>query len=467
MVYNRLAMTRFTIANADDVNRELSKIQAAIAEQDTILAAIEAETGAARFTWTAWADSADGTTNFSNSAPGSRTYIGWAFNKTTATRSAFAEDYTWSRFRGADGEDATYVEYRFRRSWSKPSTPSGAAPSGWTTDTPSGSERLWSSHATLQGAEPTGPWSVPVSIDGVILRGVYAAATTYYANDAVTYGGGTYRAKKTTVGHVPSGNANANTYWDVIAAPGSAGTPSSPPSGSTLTLNLTSTSVGVNLRTFADANGYLGGDATIGFVVQSGITVQGAEGSYGIDTGVWPSGYTIALTLTVQSGGKVYGGGGSGGDGGSYAAAGAAGDNGGDAITCNQDITVTINSGGEVKAGGGGGGGGRGSLTGGWPEPFFLGGGGGGGGFPNGTGGTGGAGDTAGTVGSNATTGGGGAGGAGAGGAGAGGAGGGAAADGTAGASTGGAAGVGGYAVRKNGKTVPVTNNGTMTGTAA
>ena len=155
---------------------------------------------------------------------------------------------------------------------------------------------------------------------------------------------------------------------------------------------------------------------------------------------------------------------------------------------------MVVNAGGEVKAGGGGGGGG-----GGWSRQVTIegiptwvpyNGGGGGGGFPNGSAGA--AGDysedwpvgniaSSGNVG---TTSGGGAGGAG-GSAGAGrttGAGSAGAAAGAAGVS--GAASTGsetstwvkispsgggqpGYAIRKNGKTVNVTNNGTIVGTQA
>jgi len=237
----------------------------------------------------------------------------------------------------------------------------------------------------------------------------------------------------------------------------------------------------INLRTVADMAGYTGlTNATITFQVGSAVTIAGAPGApnggAGIDTGAWPSSaHTIALTLQVS--GKVYGGGGAGNGG-----------TGGDAIYCRENLSITVNSGGQVKAGGGGGGRGGGwrhdysDGEGNW-ETSFLEGGGGGGGFPNGPGGASGGPGAAGGAGA---TGGGGAGGAG--GTllshtcGAGGAGGGAAAVGATGANgsgsascnslhcwygpdSGAAGGQPGYAVRKNGKTVPVTNNGTISGT--
>lgn len=224
---------------------------------------------------------------------------------------------------------------------------------------------------------------------------------------------------------------------------------------------------GVNLRTLADAAGYNGAkNATVTFQLTSNATVTGAAGAPGggiaIDSGTWPTvNYTISLTLQVS--GKVYGGGAAGGSGN-----GGVGGGGGDAIHCRLPMSITVNSGGEVKAGGGGGGaGGRGRINQ-SGEIFFYGGGGGGGGAPNGPGGTGGGGDNGnGATGSPGTVAGGGAGGANAGG-GDGSAGGAFATAGLAGQSAfqaGGAGGAAGFAIRKNGNTVPVTNNGVITGT--
>ncbi|MFN3462432.1 MAG: RHS repeat domain-containing protein [Terricaulis sp.] len=255
------------------------------------------------------------------------------------------------------------------------------------------------------------------------------------------------------------------------------------------TIQVTGTSP-VNLRTLANQSGYLGStNATITFQVGSTVTITGLaggpNGGVAIDTGVWPSA-TKSISLTLQVSGKVYGGGGVG------ASSGQAADNpgvGGDAIYCRENINVTVNAGGQVRGGGGGGGHG-----GGWENAFLNGegqwetvykyGGGGGGGFPNGPGGT----SESSSAGSSGTSSGGGAGGAGAGGgghpAGAGGTGGGFAGTGnTGGAATGtpgcnlsgticwngpdapGTGGAPGYAIRKNGKTVNVTNNGTISGT--
>lgn len=231
----------------------------------------------------------------------------------------------------------------------------------------------------------------------------------------------------------------------------------------------------VNLRTLADnhSNPYNGTDITdITWTLASGVTITGAaNGGDGIDTGVWPSGVTHSHRLEVA--GTSRGGGGDGGDGGDGPDdSGLPGINGGDAINCQEDIEIIVESGGLLQsAGGGGGGGGGAAADTGAPEVEF-GGGGGGGGFPNGGGGSKGTGHIDGVDGSPGTLGGGGDGGLGGDEAGRGGDGGNVNVDGVVGSDgsgkdgegPGGAAGIKGFAIRKNGHSVPVTNNGTITG---
>ena len=238
----------------------------------------------------------------------------------------------------------------------------------------------------------------------------------------------------------------------MLAAPGSAGTPAVPPGAFSATISVPSGSA-VNLRSLADAAGYTGNsDATVTFNVPNGVKVTGlASGGIGIDTGSWPTAtHAIALTLVVQNGGSVSGGGGNGGSGGGPGLAG------GDAVYVRVPMTggITIDVGGAVR--GGGGGGGSNSMV----SPYKVGTGGGGGGAPNGQGGAGSDGYlTAGDDGQNWSSGG-------AGGSPGGGDGGNYA---TAGSPSGGGTpgGDAGFAVRKNGNAVTVTNNGTMTGAAA
>lgn len=351
----------------------------------------------------------------------------------------------------------------FMRSPGRPATPTGSSPAGWSNSTPDGTDSLWQIWALKKydGTLLT-DWSIPNRITGLAPRGAYAAGTTYYLNETVTYNGGSYLATQNNFSNqAPSGTGQSNSYWDVLSAPGATGAPATPPGAFSTTIAIGAQTGTVNLRSLANAAGYTGnGAATITFNVTGNVTAL--AGGRAIDTGTWPSAsYAIALTLNVQAGVTVAGGGGIGGDA-SYGAGGI----GGDAIYCQEALTIT--NAGAIRAGGGGGGGGRGQqVTPPGQLPSFgdpyNGGGGGGGGSPNGTGGTAEAGDGGGTSGANGsvgTTSGGGAGGAGSV------AGGGGGGYGAAGTASAGAAGVAGYAVRKNGKVV--TNAlGTYSGTWA
>ena len=68
----------------------------------TLLASSGAD-GQTLYTWFAYADSADGTTNFTTGAGGTRTYIGVANNQTTAVESSNPGDYTWTKIQGPAG----------------------------------------------------------------------------------------------------------------------------------------------------------------------------------------------------------------------------------------------------------------------------------------------------------------------------------------------------------------------------
>ena len=127
-----------------------------------------------------------------------------------------------------------------------------------------------------------------------------------------------------------------------------------------------------NLRTLADKAGYTGDShANYVFNVPEKTVILGLSGGKpGVDTGDWPKGVSLALTV----GGNVYGGGGDGGNGGDIPGM-TEGTRGGDAIFVRAPITILIGTTGSVKAGGGGGGGAPGGNAGGS---------GGGGGFPDG-----------------------------------------------------------------------------------
>lgn len=62
---------------------------------------VDGVNGRTYYTWVRYADDINGT-NMSDS-PNGKSYIGLAYNKTTATESNAASDYQWSLFKGADG----------------------------------------------------------------------------------------------------------------------------------------------------------------------------------------------------------------------------------------------------------------------------------------------------------------------------------------------------------------------------
>lgn len=310
---------------------------------------------------------------------------------------------------------------------------------------------------------------------------VNLAPTGVYTSMAIPTGPahGTATISGTTATYTPAaGYSGADSFTFTATGPG--GTSSAATVSVTVQTNptiiVTSAS---NLRTLANNAGYTGiTGVQYQFEVPAGTTIIGtAGGGAAITTGTWPAGVTIALIVK----GNIYGGGGSGGAGGTGYPTngnkiGSPGGAGGDAVTVNVPIAITVNSGGSIIGGGGGGSGGNYFTTSTPGGQVSNGGGGGGGGFPNGLGGSGGSdGGTpirgSGSSGGAGTISGGGAGGAGGGANGGGGyletggAGGGKAISGAAGINTSSAGGSAGYAVRKNGNTVTVTNSGTIAGT--
>lgn len=116
-----------------------------------------------------------------------------------------------------------------------------------------------------------------------------------------------------------------------------------------------------NLYTLAQNIGYnVSSAGSYTFIVPAGVTiVGGSNGGYAVETGSWPSGSVIALIVN----GTLVGGGGGGGMGACYSTSNTvvqatAGNQGGDAISVHYAVTITVNSGAVLNGGGGGGGGG-------------------------------------------------------------------------------------------------------------
>jgi len=183
-LYARSALSPFTRANAEQVNAELTKIQAAIDALQGNIADIVAGTPIASYTWIAFANSADGSDDFTTGDANGRLYIGFAYNRGSPIKSEIYTDYEWNRIRGEDGIDATsgadglsiVEKYVYKRAVSAPATPTGGsfnfstqattAPAGWSTGVPSGTDPVWVSVAvaTKQGTGGSvgfGTWSAP------------------------------------------------------------------------------------------------------------------------------------------------------------------------------------------------------------------------------------------------------------------------------------------------------------------
>lgn len=68
---------------------------------------------------------------------------------------------------GADGADGNYIDYRFKRSATAPSTPTGDAPAGWSDGPPAGTDPLYFIKGSKTAAGVLiGAWSTPARLDG-------------------------------------------------------------------------------------------------------------------------------------------------------------------------------------------------------------------------------------------------------------------------------------------------------------
>lgn len=84
-----------TRAISETLNTELAKIKSAFDQIQAI-----GDGSGPNYTWLAWADSADGTVNFSTASAGTRAYIGISANRSIVTPSPYPEDYRWSLIKG-------------------------------------------------------------------------------------------------------------------------------------------------------------------------------------------------------------------------------------------------------------------------------------------------------------------------------------------------------------------------------
>ena len=142
------------------------------------------EPGTNTYTWIKYSDYSDGTGMYD--IPTSSTqYIGIAVNKTTSAESTNKSDYTWSKFKGDNGQWTSFV---FKNSETQPAAPIGTNPTpplpGDWVDAPSGIGTWWMSQATVSGSSGLviGGWKTPVKVTGSDARLVNLTATTLAVN---------------------------------------------------------------------------------------------------------------------------------------------------------------------------------------------------------------------------------------------------------------------------------------------
>lgn len=126
--------------------------------------------GATLYTWVKYADDASGTGLSDN--PAGKSYIGLAYNKTTATEGTNPADYTWSLIKGADGINGTDgtdgingVSYYTWIKYADNASGSGIS------DSPTGKAYIGLAHNKTTAVESTNPadytWSLIKGADGV------------------------------------------------------------------------------------------------------------------------------------------------------------------------------------------------------------------------------------------------------------------------------------------------------------
>lgn len=146
--------------------------------------------GTPRYTWIRYADNASGS-GISNSPTG-KTYIGFAYNKTTATESDTPSDYTWSLIKGEKGDQgvpgAKGADGKTTYTWIKysdNSTGSGMY------DTPKSTTQyigiaVNKTTATESNTPSDYTWSKFKGDDGADGKGIKSTAVTYQASTSGT-----------------------------------------------------------------------------------------------------------------------------------------------------------------------------------------------------------------------------------------------------------------------------------------
>jgi t-SNARE complex subunit (syntaxin) len=261
--------------------------------------------GITHYTWIKYADSADGTTGFSN-VPTGKDYIGFVFNQPTSTESTNPVEYTWSLIKGTAGLDGTNGIDGTNGVDGADGTPSyfhiayGTSSAGDNfSQSPTGKTYVGTYVDSTQtdSANPTDYiWSLFTGADGINgLNGSDGIAGTNGADGLTSYFHVAYGTSLTGAGfsQSPAGKNFIGTYVDTTLAD------SSIPSHYTWAAY-----VGAN-----GTNGNDGSDGTNGSDGNNGTNgSNGTSGAgfyrYGTSNGAWPSTST-ANSYLLSAAGRV------------------------------------------------------------------------------------------------------------------------------------------------------------------
>lgn len=244
--------------------------------------------GTPRYTWIRYADNASGS-GISNSPTG-KTYIGFAYNKTTATESDTPSDYTWSLIKGEKGDQgvpgAKGADGKTTYTWIKysdNSTGSGMY------DTPKSTTQyigiaVNKTTATESNTPSDYTWSKFKGDDGADGKGIKSTAVTYQASTSgTTPPTGTWNAS------VPSVAANQYLWTRTVI---------------TYTDNATSTSYSVGKMGANGATGSPGKDGADGKPGADGDGIVSVSNTYQIGSSgtTAPTGSWSATVPSPQKG---------------------------------------------------------------------------------------------------------------------------------------------------------------------
>lgn len=244
--------------------------------------------GTPRYTWIRYADNASGS-GISNSPTG-KTYIGFAYNKTTATESNTPSDYTWSLIKGEKGDTgvpgAKGADGKTTYTWIKysdNSTGSGMY------DTPKSTTQyigiaVNKTTATESNTPSDYTWSKFKGDDGADGKGIKSTAVTYQASTSgTTPPTGTWNAS------VPSVAANQYLWTRTVI---------------TYTDNATSTSYSVGKMGANGATGSPGKDGADGKPGADGDGIVSVSNTYQIGSSgtTAPTGSWSATVPSPQKG---------------------------------------------------------------------------------------------------------------------------------------------------------------------